>query len=82
LVTQTKAAGDDTRAYIAIVTAISVIFVALLAPAIHESQGTGRTVLYCAIGVAAIWVFGYLRARLFGWTGPGAKDRDRTRREH
>jgi CDP-diglyceride synthetase len=69
------------RAYIAISTGISIIFVALLASAIHESQGTWPTVLYCAIGVAAIWIFGYLRGRLLGWTGPGSKDGDRTGRE-
>ena len=55
---------------------ISVALVALLAPAIHESQGTARTILYCAIGVAAIWIFGYLKARLFGWIRPDKEERD------
>ena len=64
------------RGFVVIAGVISIVFVALLARAIHGSQGTVRTVLYCAIGVAAIYVFGYLKARLFGWVGPRAKKRE------
>jgi hypothetical protein len=64
------------KTYIAIMTAISAMFAALLASAIHESQGTGRTAIYCAIGVAAIWILGYLKARLFGWIRPGDEEQD------
>lgn len=62
--------------FIAIMTAISALFAALLASAIHESQGTARTALYCAAGIVVIWVIGYLKARLFGWIRPSEDERD------
>ena len=64
------------KTYIAIMVAISAMFVALLASAIHETQGTARTALYCSLGVVAIWILGYLKGRLFGWIQPGGKDSD------
>lgn len=63
------------KTYVTIMIAISALFTALLASAIHESQGTGRTALYCTAGVAAIWILGYLKARLFGWIRPGGGKR-------
>jgi hypothetical protein len=65
------------KTFAAIMTAISAMYAALMASAIYEKQGTGRTILYCALGVAAIWVIGYLKARLFGWIEPGKGDRER-----
>jgi NhaP-type Na+/H+ or K+/H+ antiporter len=64
------------KTYVTIMIAVSAMFAALLASAIHESQGTGRTALYCVIGIAAIWILGYLKARLFGWirTGKGEQN--------
>lgn len=62
--------------YVAIMIAISAMFAALLASAIHESQGTGRTVFYCAVGIAAIWILGYLKARLSGWIRDGKEEQD------
>ena len=67
------------KTYIAIMVAISAMFVALLASAIHEAQGTGRTAAYCAAGVAAIWIIGYIKARLFGWIRPDDGKQRRSR---
>lgn len=63
------------KTYVAIMIAVSALFAALLASAIHESQGTLRTAIYCAAGVAAIWILGYIKARLFGWIRPGDRKR-------
>jgi hypothetical protein len=62
------------KTYVMIMVAISALFAALLASAIHETQGTGRTALYCSIGVVAIWIIGYIKGRLFGWIQPDRKD--------
>ena len=62
--------------YVAIMIAISAMFAALLASAIHESHGTARTVLYCAMGIVAIWILGYVKARLFGWIRSGREEQD------
>jgi len=62
--------------FVLLMIAISAMFAALLASAIHESHGTARTALYCAMGIAAIWIFGYVKARLSGWIRPGKEERD------
>jgi hypothetical protein len=66
----------DTGTYLIIVTAISVLFAVLLFPNIHTRYGTWKSVLICLVGIAAIWVFGYLKARLLGWIGPAGRRKD------
>jgi hypothetical protein len=64
------------KPFIASMAAISVLFAVLLFVSIHQRYGTIRTLLYCLIGVAVIWVVGYLKSRLFGWIGPRKENGD------
>jgi hypothetical protein len=67
----------ETKTFIGITSAISAVFAVLLFVSIHDRYGVWKTLLFCLAGVGAIWLFSYLRARLFGWIGPRrAKDKE------
>jgi hypothetical protein len=68
--------SKNTGIYVAIVSAVSLLFAVLLFNRIHSRYGTWRSLLICLAGVAAIWFFGYLRARFFGWVGPTRRSDD------
>ena len=70
----------DLKTFIVIASSLSLVFAILLFAAIHSRYGTCKSLLYCLIGVIAIWVFGYLKARLFGWIGPGSSEDDEPER--
>ena len=67
----------DMKIFTGIASTLSVVFAALLFISIYGRYGVWKSLLLCLAGVAVIWVFGYLKARLFGWVTPRRrKDED------
>jgi hypothetical protein len=67
----------DMKMFIGIASAFSVVFSVLLFIAVHDKYGVWKSLLLCLAGVAVIWAFGYIKARLFGWVGPGGREAEK-----
>jgi hypothetical protein len=61
----------DMKIFVWVASGFSAVFAVLLFTAIQGRYGTFKSLLFCLAGVAAIWLFGYLKCRLFGWIRPG-----------
>jgi len=60
----------EFKVFAIVISAVSALFAVLLFIAIHDECGVAKSLLFCLLGIAAIWILGYLKARLIGWIRP------------
>jgi hypothetical protein len=70
------------KIFLGIASTLSVVFATLLFINIYSKYGVRKALLICLAGAVVIWVLGYLKARLFGWVGPGRRKDEHPDQHH